>query len=101
MQGTLTPKQPSPFRAPWIIFWAGFLLRVLYITLAHTYRIRLGEDHLQFGWEMSRISRSLITGYGYADPFIGHSEPTSSVPRLYSLLLAGDFIIFVSYTPAL
>jgi hypothetical protein len=93
-------KQPSPFRAPWTIFWAAFLLRVLYITLAHTYRIRLAEDHLQFGWEMGRIARALVTGYGYADPFTGHSGPTAWVPPLYPLLLAGVFKIFGVYTPA-
>ena len=81
-------RKISPFRAPWSIFWAGFLLRVLYITLAHTYRIRLGEDHLQFGWEMGRIARALVTGFGYADPFTGHSGPTAWVPPLYPLLLA-------------
>jgi hypothetical protein len=91
-------KRSSPFRAPWSIFWAGFLLRVLYITLAHTYRIRLAEDHLQFGWEMGRIARALVTGFGYADPFTGHSGPTAWVPPLYPLLLAGVFKIFGVYT---
>src|ERR1700676_2106079 len=100
MQGTQTPKQPSPFRAPWTIFWAGFLLRVLYITLAHTYRIRLAEDHLQFGWEMGRIARALVTGYGYADPFDGHTGPTAWVPPLYPLLLAGIFKICGVYSAA-
>jgi hypothetical protein len=71
---------------------------VLYITLAHTYRIRLGEDHLQFGWEMGRIARALVTGFGYADPFTGHSGPTAWVPPLYPLLLAGVFKIFGVYT---
>src|SRR5580704_1643629 len=98
MRGSETTKKKSPFRAPWSIFWAGLLLRVLYITLAHTYRIRLGEDHLQFGWEMGRIARALVTGYGYADPFTGHSGPTAWVPPLYPLLLAGVFKIFGVYT---
>ena len=86
MPGAQTAKQSSPFRAPWTIFWAGFLLRVLYITLAHTYRIRLAEDHLQFGWEMGRIARALVTGYGYADPFTGHSGPRCSVVAFARLL---------------
>src|SRR5437879_10359108 len=86
------------FQAPWTIFWAAFFLRALYITLAHTYRIRLADDHLQFGWEMGRIARALVTGYGYADPFTGHSGPTAWVPPLYPLLLAGVFKIFGVYT---
>ena len=91
-------EKKSSFRAPWSIFWVGFLLRVAYITLAHTYRIRLSEDHLQFGWEMGRIARALVTGFGYADPFTGRSGPTAWVPPLYPLLLAGVFKIFGVYT---
>jgi Dolichyl-phosphate-mannose-protein mannosyltransferase len=91
-------EKKSPFRAPWSIFWVGFLLRVAYITLAHTYRIRVSEDHLQFGWEMGRIARALVTGFGYADPFTGHSGPTAWVPPLYPLLLAGVFKVFGVYT---
>jgi hypothetical protein len=92
------PEKESPFRAPWSVFWVGFLLRVAYITLAHTYRVRLSEDHLQFGWEMGRIARALVTGFGYADPFTGHSGPTAWVPPLYPLLLAGVFKILGVYT---
>jgi hypothetical protein len=91
-------EKKSSFRAPWSIFWVGFLLRVAYITLAHTYHIRLSEDHLQFGWEMGRIAHALVTGFGYADPFTGHSGPTAWVPPLYPLLLAGVFKIFGVYT---
>jgi hypothetical protein len=98
MSSSQTTKKVSAFRAPSSIFWAAFLLRVLYITLAHTYRIRLSEDHLQFGWEMGRIARALVTGFGYADPFTGHSGPTAWVPPLYPLLLAGVFKIFGVYT---
>jgi hypothetical protein len=91
-------EESSLFRAPSSIFWVGFLLRVLYITVAHTFRIRLSEDHLQFGWEMGRIARALTTGFGYADPFTGHSGPTAWVPPLYPLLLTGVFKIFGVYT---
>ncbi len=99
MQTAHSSVAPSHrYKAPLIIFWAGFLLRVLYITLAHTYRIRPAQDHLQFGWEMGRIARALATGYGYADPFTGHSGPTAWVPPLYPLLLAGVFKLFGVYT---
>lgn len=81
-----------------LIFWAGFLLRVLVITFAHTYRIRLLQDHFQFGWEMGRVARALATGYGYADPFVGHTGPTAWVPPLYPLLLAAVFKLFGVYT---
>lgn len=71
---------------------------MLYMTLAHTYHLRTDGDHFQFGWEMGRVARALVTGYGYADPFIGHTGPTTWVPPLYPLLIAGVFKIFGIYT---
>jgi hypothetical protein len=86
----------------WRIFWAGFLVRLLYMTLAHTYRIRLLGDHFQFGWEAARIARALVTGYGYADPFsnivLAHTGPTAWLPPLYPLLIAAVFKVFGIYT---
>lgn len=89
----------SGFRAPARIFWTGFIVRVLYILIAHTYRIRLLLDHFQFGWEAGRIARAVATGYGYSDPFMGHSGPTTWIPPLYPLLLAAVFKLFGVYTP--
>ena len=89
-------------RAPWRIFWTAFAVRVLYMTIAHTFRIRPYEDHFQFGWEAGRIARALATGYGYADPFsdtvFRHTGPTAWLPPLYPLLLAGVFKLFGVYT---
>lgn len=90
--------QSNPFRSTWAVIWAAFLVRVLYMTLAHTYHFRTDGDHFQFGWEMGRVARALATGFGYADPFIGHTGPTTWVPPLYPLLLAGVFKIFGIYT---
>ncbi len=84
------------------IFWVGFLVRVLYMTLAHTYRIRVAEDHFQFGWEAGRIARALVTGYGYSDPFaneyLAHTGPTAWLPPLYPLLMAAVFRVFGVFT---
>ena len=87
-------------RLPWRIFWVGFLVRVAYLTLAHQYKIRLDQDHFQFGWEMGRIGRALATGYGYSDPFVGHSGPTAWTPPLYPLLIGAVFKVFGVYTRA-
>jgi 4-amino-4-deoxy-L-arabinose transferase-like glycosyltransferase len=95
---TDTDTNPKSFRAPWAVFWAGFAVRVLYLTLAHTYRIRVFQDHFQFGWEMGRIARALVTGYGYADPFVEHTGPTAWVPPLYPLILAAVFKLFGVYS---
>lgn len=86
------------FSRPWILFWTGFLIRVLYITLAHSYRINNIEDHFNFGYEMGRVARALVTGYGYADPFNGHTGPTAWVPPLYPLLIAAVFKLCGVYT---
>lgn len=90
--------RPATFQTTWTVFWVAFAVRVVYMTLAHTYRIRPGEDHFQFGWEMGRIARALVTGYGYADPFSGHTGPTTWVAPLYPLLLAAIFKLFGVYT---
>jgi hypothetical protein len=89
---------PQRFKAPSSIFWTGFLVRILYITLAHTYRVRLTQDHLQFGWEMGRVARALATGFGFADPFVGHTGPTAWVPPIYPLFIAAVFKFFGVYT---
>ncbi|WP_255551068.1 glycosyltransferase family 39 protein [Granulicella sp. dw_53] len=88
----------SSRRIQWRIFWVGLVVRLLYITLAHTYRIRLFQDHFQFGWEVGRIARAVATGYGYSDPFTGHTGPTAWCPPLYTLLLAGVFKVFGVYS---
>jgi 4-amino-4-deoxy-L-arabinose transferase-like glycosyltransferase len=104
LRSFFNPPTPNPLRAPARIFWVAFAVRVLYMTLAHTYRIRIAEDHFQFGWEAGRIARALVTGYGYSDPFanafIAHTGPTAWLPPLYPLLLAAIFRVFGVFTPA-
>ncbi len=102
LKSFFNPPTHDPFRAPMRMFWVGFAVRVLYLTLAHTYRIRPAEDHFQFGWEAVRIARALVTGYGYSDPFanafLAHTGPTAWLPPLYPLLLAGLFKVFGVFT---
>lgn len=95
-----TPKghERSVFDRTMLAFWAAFLVRVAYLTLAHTYRTRPFPDHFEYGWEMGRIARSLATGHGYADPFDGYTGPTAWVAPLYPLLLAFVFKLTGIYT---
>jgi 4-amino-4-deoxy-L-arabinose transferase-like glycosyltransferase len=85
--------------APWLVFWVAFAVRVVYLTLAHTYRVRSYDDHMLFGEEMGRIARALATGYGFADPFRGHTGPTAWVGPLFPLLLGGIFKLFGVFSP--
>jgi hypothetical protein len=89
-------------KAPWRLFWVAFAVRLLYMTLAHTYRIRPFQDHFDYAWEAGRIARALVTGYGFSDPFanavIPHTGPTAWLPPLYPLLVAAVFRLFGIYT---
>ena len=92
-------RGPGGLCAPWRIFWAGLAVRLLYMTLAHTWRVRTYDDHFSFAWEAGRIARSLVEGYGYSSPFRGHTGPTAWLPPLYPLMIAGVFKLFGVYTP--
>lgn len=98
MQESSQPGTAHPFRLPWKIFWVALFLRVAYMTFAHTWHMRPYEDHFTFGYEMGRIGRALATGYGFADPFRGHTGPTAWVPPLYPWILAADFRLFGVYS---
>ena len=88
------------FRAPWVIFWVGFGLRVLVVLVGHQYKIRTDQANFNFGFEAGRIARSLATGQGYANPFNGVSGPTAWLPPLFPLLLGGVFRAFGVYSRA-
>jgi 4-amino-4-deoxy-L-arabinose transferase-like glycosyltransferase len=85
-------------RLPWRMFWVGLAIRILYITLGHSYHFRAIQDHFQFGWEVGRIARALVTGRGYSDPFMGPSGPTAWCPPVYPLLVAAVFKLFGVYS---
>jgi hypothetical protein len=95
-------QNPRPhlenFRAPRAIFWTALALRLACILIGHTYRIRVDQQHFNFGFEAGRIARSLVTGHGYANPFNGISGPTAWLPPLYPLFIALAFKLFGIYT---
>ncbi len=94
-----TDRQPRPqLQRPQTIFYVALAVRLAYMVLAHTWRIRPGDDHAYFGWEMGRVARALATGSGYADPFNGQTGPTAWVSPLYPLLLAAIFKVFGVYS---
>ena len=86
------------------VFWVALVVRLLYMTLAHTYHVKPLDDHFAFGFEAGRIARALVTGFGYADPFanvfVAHTGPTAWLPPLYPLVMAAVFRVFGVYTDA-
>ncbi len=85
-------------RVPWKIVWIALALRIAYMTLARTWHMQPWNHHFAFGYEMGRIARALATGYGFADPFRGHTGPTAWVAPLFPWILAGVFRLFGVYT---
>lgn len=83
---------------PWQLFWLALILRLAVIGVCHYYRVRVNEDHFGFGYEIGRIARALATGYGYADPFHGHTGPTAWIAPIFPLILAGIFKLFGVYS---
>jgi 4-amino-4-deoxy-L-arabinose transferase-like glycosyltransferase len=86
---------------PWRAFWVALLVRLAYMTLAHTWKIH-GQENFAFGYEAGRIAQALVTGYGYADPFANvwmrHTGPTAWLPPVYPLVLAAIFKVFGVYS---
>jgi 4-amino-4-deoxy-L-arabinose transferase-like glycosyltransferase len=83
----------------WIALLA-FVLRVIWIVAAHTYRFKTLDDNFSFGWEMGRIGRSLAQGQGFSNPFNQATGPTAWEPPLYPVLIAAVFKLFGIYTHA-
>jgi 4-amino-4-deoxy-L-arabinose transferase-like glycosyltransferase len=75
-------------------------LQIACIGIFHQYRVRPGNDHFEFGWEMGRVARSIALGHGFSSPYEGNTGPTAWEPPLYPYLMAGVFKLFGIYTVA-
>jgi len=98
MSQPAAPSCEDRFRAPRAIFWTAFLVRVAYITLAHTYRITAFNHHFEFAWETGRVAASVAGGHGYSSPFSGNTGPTAWMVPGFTLLLAAVFKVFGIYS---
>jgi 4-amino-4-deoxy-L-arabinose transferase-like glycosyltransferase len=95
--------RPSRPALPRFFLWLlplSFLLQVAAIGAFHQYRVRPGDDHFEFGWEMGRVGRSIALGQGFSSPYEGNTGPTAWEPPIYPYLIGGVFKIFGIYTPA-
>ena len=73
-------------------------LQIVCIGIFHQYRVRPGNDHFEFGWEMGRVARSIALGHGFSSPYEGNTGPTAWEPPLYPYLMAGVFKLFGIYS---
>ena len=78
----------------------AFLVRVLWIILAHTYRIRTSEDNWGFGWEIGRLGYSLANGHGFSSPFGGDTGPSAWTAPIYPWIVSVAFRLFGNYSRA-
>ena len=87
-------------RSPWWMVLVGFVVRVLWIALAHTYRIRTNEHNFGFGWEIGRIGDALAHGMGFSSPFGGNTGPSAWTAPVYPWIVSIAFRLFGSYSRA-
>jgi hypothetical protein len=78
----------------------SFVIQLAAIGALHQYRMRPGEDHFGFGFEMGRVGRSIALGQGFRNPYGGNTGPSAWEPPLYPYLIGGVFKIFGIYTYA-
>jgi hypothetical protein len=83
----------------WMVGIALFL-RIGWIIVGHTYKMKSADNHFGFGWEMGRIAAAIASGRGFSDPFGAPTGPTAWEPPLYPYLTAGVFHIFGIYSRA-
>jgi hypothetical protein len=116
MSQPTSPVRPSPDfakpedapRSPWqaILYSPGwmvtiaFAVRVGWILIAHTYRIRTTEHNFGFGWEIGRIAYSLANGMGFSSPFGGDTGPSAWTAPTYPWIVSLAFRASGSYSRA-
>jgi 4-amino-4-deoxy-L-arabinose transferase-like glycosyltransferase len=82
------------------MLFLSLILQIAAIALFHQYRVRSGDDHFGFGWEMGRIGRALAEGRGFSDPYGDSTGPTAWEPPLYPYLIGCAFRLFGVYSRA-
>lgn len=80
------------------MIFAGFLARLLYILIAHSYRFRTNDANFSFGWEIGRIAYSIANGHGFSSPFGGDTGPSAWTAPLYPYIVAFAFKVFGTYS---
>jgi 4-amino-4-deoxy-L-arabinose transferase-like glycosyltransferase len=82
-------------RSPLCMVLVGLVVRVLYIVIAHTYRV--------LPWslfEMANLARSLATGHGFSAPYVVDTGPSALTAPIYPWLVALAFRAFGVFSNA-
>lgn len=95
---TRSSKSAQFLSSPLGIAAIALFLRLAWIVIGHTYRIRTSDDNFGFGWEMGRIGASIASGRGFSNPFGPLTGPTAWEPPIYPYLTAGVFSLFGIYS---
>jgi 4-amino-4-deoxy-L-arabinose transferase-like glycosyltransferase len=82
----------------WFIVSIAFGLRMGNILAHNLYIIPATNDHVLFGFEIGRLSRSVALGRGFSQVFDAGSGPTAWWTPFFPLLLGGVFKIFGVYS---
>ena len=86
------------WQSPATIAVAALVLRL--VAMHYFYRSTYNDydNHLLFGFEAGRISRSLAEGHGYSNPLLVQTGPTAWMTPVYPYLLAAVFKLFGVYS---
>lgn len=86
------------WQSPAPIMVIALALRLIAVRLFYQSTWNDYEDHLLFGLETGRISRSIAEGHGYGNPLYVLTGPTAWMTPVYPYLLAGVFKLFGVYS---
>lgn len=78
----------------------ALLIRLVVVVFVYRGLPDAGQHYEQFGWEMGWVARALAAGHGFTSPFFQTTQPTAMVSPLYTVLLAGVFRLFGTYSLA-
>src|SRR5437868_8340090 len=86
------------WQSPATIFFVALQLRLIAVRLLYTNTWNDYDNHLWFGFETGRISRSIAEGHGFANPLYVQTGPTAWLTPIYPYLLAVVFKLLGVYS---
>ena len=86
------------WQSPAVITFIALTLRLVAVGFFYRSTWNTLENHLYFGFETGRISRSIAEGHGYGNPLSTETGPTAWLTPVYPYLLAGIFKLFGVYS---